>query len=130
MPSGGGGGSSTINDNIILGAYTFEVNPTKFSVNNLKLKTSIRSLNGTLQTTYVVADGGIDGEVPIKRQISISGISFEQLQLIKNEFKKASNLLFTDIYNESYIVQFDDFSHDTSADNVQYPDYTITLSEV
>jgi len=77
-----------------------------------------------------VNDNGADDEVPIKRQINISGISFDQLQAIKNEFKKASNLPFIDIYGESYIVQFDDFSHDTSGEDVHHPDYTIVLNEV
>ena len=116
-----------INDNITLGSYQFSTNPEKYSVDYVKLKSSRRSLNGTLQTTYITDESG---NVVMKRSFNISGLSYDQIQDILDEFKKAENLTFIDIYNATYTVQFDDFQLSVSGDSVQYPEYQITLTEV
>lgn len=118
---------TTILDNIILGSYTFTINPQQFSVNYTKMKTNRRSLNGTLQSAYVV-DG--NGKTIKKREITISGISDDQLDDLLAQFEIATDLSFTDIYNNTYNVQFVDFNYNVDAQSVNYPNYSITLSEV
>ena len=117
----------SINDNIIIGDYTFTVNPQQYSVNYLTLKANKRSLNGTLQTSYVV-DG--NGKTIKKREISISGISDNQLDDILAQFETATDLTFTDIYNETFNVQFVDFNFSVDAESVNLPKYSINLTEV
>jgi hypothetical protein len=119
----------SINDNITIGSYLFTVNPNKYSVNYDKLKSSERSLNGTLITTYVLTNDATP-VIVIKRTINIGGISDNQLTSILTEFAKNTNLTFIDIYNETFTVQFDDFEYEVTADAPLYPTYTITLSEV
>jgi len=114
----------TINDNITLGDYNFTVNQQQYSVNYTLLKTNKRSLNGKLQTSYVVDD---NNKVIKKREITISGISDNQLSDILLEFEKAEDLTFIDIYNDTFNVQFDDFNYDIDAESVNYPKYKINL---
>lgn len=118
---------TAINDNITLGTYIFTVNPQQYSVNYIPFKSSKRSLNGKLQTAYVL---DMLGKTVKKREISITGISEDQLNYILAEFDKAEDLFFTDIYNESFYVQFSDFNFDVDAESVQYPAYSIQLMEV
>ena len=118
---------TTINDNILIGTYTFTVNPQQFSVNYLPLKSSKRSLNGKLQTSYVVDN---NNKTIKKREITISGISDNQLDDILAQFEIADDLSFTDIYNNTYNVQFVDFNYSVDAQSVNYPTYTINLLEV
>lgn len=117
----------TINDSITLGSYQFTFNPSSYSVSPIPMKSSKRSLNGTLQTTYVV---DINSKTIIKNEITLSGITSDQLDSILTEFKKATNLTFIDIYNNTLTVQFSDFSYSIESDKVNYPSYDITLTEV
>ena len=65
-----------------------------------------------------------------KREITISGISDNQLDDILAQFEIADDLSFTDIYNNTYNVQFVDFNYNVDAQSVNYPTYTINLLEV
>ncbi len=116
-----------VNDNITLGAYIFTLNPQQYQVNYIPLKSNKRSLNGKLQTSYVVDN---NSKVIKKREISISGISENQLNDFLAEFEKAEDLSFTDIYNETFYVQFVDFNYSVDAESVNYPPYSIQLMEV
>lgn len=118
---------TTINDALVLGAYTFTVNPQQYSVNYVTLKSNKRSLNGKLQTSYVVDN---NNKTIKKREILISGISDNQLTDILAQFEIATDLSFTDIYSEVFNVQFVDFNFDIDSQQVNYPQYSLRLLEV
>ena len=117
----------SINNNITLGSYQFTLNPSNYSVKSTPYKNSKRSLNGTLQTTYIVND---NNKTIIKKEITISGITENELNLILTEFEKAENLTFIDIYNNTLTVQFIDYNYTLDGQQVNYPTYNITLQEV
>lgn len=117
----------SINNNITIGAYTFTVNPNKYSVTPNKLKSSKRSLNGTLNTTYIT---DAFGNAVIKRNITIGGISEDQLNSIFGEFQKAEDIVLIDIFGESITVQFDNCDYDINADDPNHPNYNLSLTEV
>lgn len=118
----------TINDNITIGTYQFPVNPGQFGVSYLKFQKRVRSIDGTLQTTHI-GDGTGSG-VLLKRTFTISGISYEMLSSILNEFSKNSELTFISPQDETFTVIFADYSYDMNEQNRFHPPYNIQLEEV
>lgn len=116
---------------VVLDTLTLAVNPSAASKPRELLQQTFRSIDGTLQSTYVPDDSD-PTKIKVKRRFELSGEDPDGVvvEAIEAVIVKAPPLLFTNTEGETYQVIVESFSSEQDAERYEARPWSLTLLEV
>jgi len=115
-----------------IGTYEFVTNPTVVDNDPELLQTTTRSINGTLQSSYIPKSGDTT-KIMRKKSFTIQGEDNdkEQIELIQAELETAGNIYFRDAQGNEYQVYVtQDLKFPNDASLWEQRNYTFSVSEI